>query len=76
MRPNADWIVYVLALALGISTLVFAFALLYEVVDHQRISEVPPNSSQVLTVIFSGVIGIIGSYVGFREGHRRNGRDE
>ena len=73
MKPNADWIVFVLALALSFATIIFAIALLFEVVDHQRISEVPPNASTVLTAIFSGVIGIVGSYVGFREGHKRGG---
>jgi len=61
--------VVILAVALGASTIVFAIALLYEVVDHASISEVPPNSSQVLIAIYSGIIGIIGSYVGYRTGH-------
>ena len=67
-EPSAGWIVFILALALAISTVVFAVTVTVEVIDHQYISEVPPNSSQVLVAIFSGIIGIVGSYVGYRHG--------
>ena len=67
-----DLIVFVLAIALCVSTIIFAIALLYEVVDHASISEVPPNSSNVLIAIFSGIIGIIGSYVGYNQADRNN----
>lgn len=66
--PSPEWIVFVLAIALAGATLVFAGAVLFEVIDHERISEVPPNSSQVLTAIFSGIIGIVGSFVGYNVG--------
>ena len=67
-EPSAGLVVFVLALALAIATVVFAVTVTIEVVDHEFISEVPPNSSQVLIAIFSGIIGIIGSYVGYRHG--------
>jgi len=63
--PTAGWIVFVLAIGLTFSTMIFASALMFEVIDHQRISEVPPNSSQVLIAIFSGIIGIVGSFIGY-----------
>lgn len=66
--PSAGLIVFVLALALGGAALLFAITVLVEVLDHEKISEVPPNASTVLTGIFGGVIGIIGGFVGYRKG--------
>jgi len=71
-RPSVDWIVFILTLGLVASLLIYAAGVLYEVVAGHRLSEVPPNSSQILTVIFSGLIGIVGSYVGYSEASDRH----
>lgn len=69
----------ILALALGGSTFLFAVTVLVEIIDNKHpgaLTEVPPNTSQVLTAIFSGIIGIIGSYVGYRQANRRRDGDD
>jgi len=68
-RLGPDLVVFTLAIGLAGSTLIFAVGLLYEVIDHMSITEVPPNSSQILTLIFGGTIGIVGTYVGYRQSH-------
>lgn len=73
LEPSAGLIVLVLALALGGAALIFAVTVLVEVLDHEAISEVPPNASTVLTGIFGGIIGIIGGFVGYRQGQQQGG---
>ncbi|MCL2393257.1 MAG: hypothetical protein FWC87_01110 [Acidimicrobiaceae bacterium] len=69
-RQTPDLVVIILAAALGIAVVIFAVAIFYEVADHHSISEVPANSSQVLTLIFGGIIAILGNYEGSRSAHR------
>jgi hypothetical protein len=64
---GADLVALILALALSVALLIYSSGVLYEVVENQAITEIPPNSSQVLTLIFGGILGLLGSYVGFRE---------
>lgn len=45
--------------------LIFSATILYEVIDHEFISELPPNALQFLIGIFGGALGIIGAYVGY-----------
>lgn len=67
-EPKAGLIVFVLALALAICAVMATATVLVEVLDHESISEIPPNSSTVLTAIFGGMIGIVGGFVGYRQG--------
>lgn len=62
-----DWVA--LTLAIGISTAVnfITLAVLYDAImsEGPGLSE---NATQVLVAAFGGMIGVIGSYVGYRAG--------
>ena len=66
--PDAAWIVLILSIGISLTMLIFAFTILYEVIDHKFISELPPNALQFLIGVFGGSLGIIGSYVGYSAG--------
>lgn len=66
--PNVAWIVFVLAISIGLTMTIFSATILYEVADHHFISELPPNALQFLIGVFGGTIGIIGAYVGYSSG--------
>jgi len=64
-----------LILAIGLATAVnlITFAVLYDALFSQGpgLSE---NATQILTTAFGGMIGVIGSYVGYRAGQQTNGQ--
>jgi len=71
--PDASWIVLILACSIGVTMLIFSITILWEVVDHQFISELPPNALQFLIGVFGGALGIIGAYVGYSASQESNG---
>jgi hypothetical protein len=67
------WIVALaLAIALGLAVVCITVGVLYDAI----FSEGPglsDNATQLLTAAFGGVIGVLGSYIGFRAGASMNG---
>jgi len=67
------WIVaFALAIALGLAVVIITVGVLYDAI----FSEGPglsDNATQILTAAFGGIIGVLGSYVGFRAGASTNG---
>jgi len=67
------WIVALaLAIALGLAVVTITVGVLYDAI----FSEGPglsDNATQILTAAFGGIIGVLGSYVGFRAGVGVNG---
>jgi len=78
---RAQWAGIVAAiLAIGIATAVNAitFAVLYDAIEHPEQAGLSDNATQIMTTAFGGIIGVLGSYVGYRAGKDRNddnGRD-
>lgn len=66
LSQAGGWVALTLALSLGIAFNVFTFAVLYDAINgEQALSE---NAAQVLTGWGGGIIGILGSYIGYRVG--------
>jgi sulfite exporter TauE/SafE len=56
-------------LAFGLATAInlITLAILWDAIFHHG-GSVDENSTQILTTIFTGIIGILGAYIGFRAG--------
>ena len=68
MRPSqaGGYVALVLALSFGLAFNVFCVAVLYDAVTgNVALSE---NAAQVLTGWGGGIIGVLGSYIGYRIG--------
>ena len=67
-----DWVAVILAAALGLALNMLMFAVIWDALrsDTPGISE---NATQVIIAGFGGIIGVLGSYVGFKAGERKNG---
>ena len=72
--------VVALTLAVGICTAVNAItaAILWAALFHKSDVNggISDNATQVLTAAFGGIIGILGSYIGFRAGQASTPTDE
>jgi hypothetical protein len=67
-----DWIVLTLAAGLVLAINLLTAGVLYDAI----FSEGPglsDNATQVLTTVFGGIIGVLGSYIGFKAGQAHNG---
>ena len=73
LQPR-DWVAIILAVALGTAINTITFAVLYDAIfsEGPGLSE---NATQLLVTAFGGIIGVLGSYVGFKAGLAA-GRDE
>lgn len=62
-----DWVALTLAIGISTAVNVITFAVLYDAImsEGPGLSE---NATQVLVAAFGGMIGVIGSYVGYRAG--------
>lgn len=60
-----DWVALVLALALALAMNLLMFGVVYDAVrsDTPGLSE---NATQIITTAFGGILGVLGSYLGFR----------
>jgi len=67
-----DWVAVILAASLGLALNMLMFAVIWDALrsDTPGISE---NATQVIIAGFGGIIGVLGSYVGFKAGERKNG---
>lgn len=62
-----DWVAIVLAVGLCMAINFVCFAVLWDALrsDTPGLSE---NATQILTTAFGGIIGVLGSYIGYRAG--------
>lgn len=71
-RPEVqarELVALVLAVGLGVAINCVCFGVLYDAVrsDTPGLSE---NATQILTTAFGGIIGVLGSFIGYRAGAR------
>jgi len=64
-----DWVALILALSICIALNLMVAGILYNAIVHSHVP-LSENATQVLTGAIGGIIGILGSYLGFREGER------
>jgi len=66
-----------LVLTIGIATAVnlITFAVLYDAIFSKG-PGLSDNATQILTTAFGGIIGVLGSYVGFRAGQESSNRPD
>jgi hypothetical protein len=69
-----DLVALVLAIGLAVALIVIVSAVMYDAVrsDTPGLSE---NATQILTGWGGGIVGVVGSYLGFRAGERAQQRD-
>jgi len=73
LTASGGAVALVLALSLGVGFNVFCFAVLYTAIrEDTALSE---NATQVLTGWGGGIIGVVGSYIGYRVGVAETQRD-
>jgi len=67
VRRSASVVAIALAIALGLAVNVVTFAVLYDAIrsPDEGVS-LTENATQLLTTAFGGIIGVLGSYIGFR----------
>jgi hypothetical protein len=68
-----DWVAVILAVGMVAGLLVITVGALIDAqnADQPGLSE---NATQLLTAAFGGVIGVLGSYLGFKAGERHERR--
>lgn len=71
--PIREWVAVILAVGLAIAVNAITLASVYlAVVDKSNVpGGLSENATQVLTTAFGGIIGVLGSYMGFRAGQER-----
>lgn len=69
-RGGRDWVAIVLAIGVATALNCITFAVLYDAVISQE-SGLSENATQVITGAFGGILGVLGSYLGFRAGTER-----
>ena len=75
-RVNVDVVAFVLALALLLAVAMIGVSVIVNVSSHSNPTPtLSENTSQVMTTLFGGIIGILGSYIGSRM-ERRNREDD
>jgi hypothetical protein len=67
-----DWVAVLLAVGIATAVNVITAAVLYDAIFSQG-PGLSDNATQLLTTAFGGIIGVLGSYVGFRAGQAANG---
>lgn len=70
-----DTIAIILAIGLATATNCITFAVLYDAIVSQE-SGLSENATQILTAVFGGIIGVLGSYLGYRVGARERDRSD
>lgn len=76
--PGRDWAAFTLAIALGTSVNLVTIAVLVNALSNTPDVGLSENATQLLTNAFSGIVGLLGSYIGFRAGseaRNRSGED-
>jgi hypothetical protein len=65
--PSRDWVAMILAVGISSAFLLLVFAAVWEALfsEQKGLSE---NYTQIMIATFGGLIGILGSYIGFQAG--------
>ena len=71
---GSRWVAIVLAIGIATALNVITFGVLIDALRAKG-PGLSDNATQVLTMGFSGIIGVLGSYVGFKLG-QQNGKHE
>jgi hypothetical protein len=76
-RSGADVVAIILALALGLISVLILLATTIQILDHESpdltLSE---NATQILIAAIGGLTGLLGGYIGFNTKHGRTPPDE
>jgi hypothetical protein len=72
MIAARDWVAILLAVGIATAINVVTAGVLYDAIFSQG-PGLSDNATQLLTTAFGGIIGVLGSYVGFRAGQAANG---
>lgn len=75
VRPNKDLVVLVIAVALGTAFNMVTFAVLWDGLFSNE-AGLSDNAAQVLTGWGGGIIGILGTYVGYRVSQADEGESD
>ena len=60
----------VLAAGLSVAVICITVAILWEAVFSTGSAGISENATQILTTAFGGIIGVLGSYIGFKSGEK------
>ena len=66
MPKGRELVAWTLALGLTLGVILICGAVFINAVQHQE--PLSDNATQVITAVFGGIIGVIGSYLGFKAG--------
>jgi len=70
-RPTSDMIALVLAAGLSASIVLLVVGVIWAAIKHgNTASSLSENETAVLTTAFSGIVGVLGSWVGYRSAER------
>jgi len=73
-RGGQEWVAIVLGIGIAVAVNLVTFGLMWEAVF--RSGTMSDNATQLLTTAFGGIVGVLGSYVGFRSGIASERRSE
>jgi hypothetical protein len=71
LEVGRDLSALVIAVGLSVAVCSITFAVLYDAIAHPADAGLSDNATQVLTAAFGGIIGILGTYVGFNAATNR-----
>jgi len=75
-RINVDMVVLILAIVLGLSVILIMITVLVQVIDHETPQSLGENTTQIITAVTGGLIGVLGGYVGARVQQKRDKDDK
>jgi hypothetical protein len=64
--------VVVLAVGIAAALIIVTVSILYDAKRSHAAAGLSNNATQVLLSVFSGIIGVLGAYVGFKAGNKNN----
>jgi hypothetical protein len=74
VRSGRDWVAILLAVGIAAALNLITFGVVYDAITSEG-PGLSSNATQVLVMGFGGIIGVLGSYVGFKAGQRYDGTD-
>ena len=73
-KPDVDTVAWTLSIALGFAVILLGLAVVINVIEQNNpAATLGENTTQVLTSVVGGLVGILGSYIGFKAGSSKNG---
>jgi hypothetical protein len=64
-RPR-EWVAIIMAIGLSTAVNAITVAVLIDALYSQQAAGLSENATQILTTAFGGMIGVLGSYIGYR----------